>query len=248
MAAKSREKFEKDLYQFYDANKNISTWVNPINPTNLIKKVNPNQCHCGGELLEMDECKICDVCAARHPIFQSHHNPEDEFESDTSYKPVIYFKEILKHYQGKQTIRNAALILEKIKEQLQKERVEDLTKTTYEELKFVLKKLKLQKHYEHIYFFLNQLGVEIPLFTIQEEEKLIFMFHEVAATYGQFAPINRKSFLNYHYILRALCLQNGWGDRVKDMPVLVDNEKKKEHNKIFSQICKKLGWTFFPLA
>ena len=231
-----------ELFDFYECKEQNRVWVNP-QKTNC----NASVCDCGGELQETDDVKICSFCSARYPIFQApSRNAEDEFEGYTPYQPLVHFKEILQNYQGKESIRNASNVLEKIKEQLVKERIEPKD-ASYNQIKFILKKLKMQTQYEHIFFYLNALGVEIPYFTLNQEEQLILMFNQLVQYYHEFVPEKRKSFLNYHYCLRAMCLQMGWTEQIKDIPTLTDESKKREHNQIFEKICRKIDWKFYPL-
>lgn len=114
-------------------------------------------------------------------------------------------------------------------------------------IKEILKRLKSNKYYEHVPHIINKLnGIPIPHFEPDLEEKLRTMFKMIQPSFLKHAPINRKNFLSYSYVLHKLLQLLGKDEYLLSFPLLKSREKLYQQDQIFKKICADLGWQFIP--
>jgi len=162
-----------------------------------------------------------------------------------AYKKINHFKEILAQYQGKETTQIPAEVVENIKQQIKKERIQ-LSELTYNKSKEILKKLGYNKYYEHIQFIKNKLGIKPPTFSPEFEDTLCNLFNELLAPYSKYCPNDRVNFLNYYYVLYKLCESLNERQYLHDIPMLKDRDKIIEQDEIWKRMCEELNWEFIP--
>ena len=206
--------------------------------------------HCGkGEMIpiEDDGALICNGCFKNAPYLIENEKPSykepPKEASYYAYKKINHFKEILSQFQGKETTQIPPEVIENIKNQIKKERIQ-MDELTYSKSKEILKKLGYNKYYEHIQFIKNKLGVTPPTFTPDLEETMCNLFNELLAPYFKYCPSDRINFLNYHYVLYKLCESLGEHKYQKDIPMLKDREKIIEQDAIWKLMCSELNWKF----
>ena len=162
-----------------------------------------------------------------------------------AYKRINHFKEILAQFQGKETTQIPPDVIENIKLQIKKERIE-LNQITNNKTKEILKKLGYNKYYEHIPFIKDKLGIKPPIMSPELEDTLCNLFIELQSPYSKFCPNDRVNFLNYYYTAYKLCELLGEDQYLEHFPLLKDQEKRIEQDTIWKQICEELDWEFFP--
>ena len=162
-----------------------------------------------------------------------------------AYKKINHFKEILSQYQGKETTNISEDILNQIKNQIKKERIQ-LSDLTHSKTKELLKKLGLNKYYEHIVFIKNKLGIKPPVMSQELETILCNLFIELQSPYSKHCPDYRVNFLNYYYVLYKLCELLNEKKFLSEIPMLKDREKLIEQDEIWKKMCKELDWEFKP--
>lgn len=90
--------------------------------------------------------------------------------------------------------------------EIKKQKISNMADLNAKKLKEILKKLRMNKYYEHIPHILNKLnGLPIPHFEPELEEKLRTMFKMIQAPFLRHAPQDRKNFLSYSYVLHKMC-------------------------------------------
>jgi hypothetical protein len=111
----------------------------------------------------------------------------------------------------------------------------------------ILKKLKLNRYYEHLIHLLSKLtGLDIPHLDPEVEERIRMMFKLIQPAFLKHAPRVRKNFLSYNYVLRK-CVQLLERDEyLENFPLLKSREKLFEQDKIWAKICIELNWQFIP--
>ena len=68
-----------------------------------------------------------------------------------------------------------------------------------------LKKLGLNKYYEHVPHIINMInGRPAPVINRATEEKLRMMFKEIQTPFMRHCPKDRKNFLSYSYVLQKI--------------------------------------------
>lgn len=207
-------------------------------------------CH-KGELipLEEDGIMICNMCSRSIPYLIENEKPSYKEPPKEvcfyAYKRINHFKEILAQFQGKETTQIPDDVIENIKLQIKKERI-DIAQITNAKTKEILKKLGYNKYYEHIPFIKDKLGIKPPIMSPELEETLCNLFIELQAPYSKYCPDDRVNFLNYYYTAYKLCELLGEDKYLEHFPMLKDPEKRMEQDIIWKKICQELDWEFIP--
>ena len=208
-----------------------------------------NKCN-KGEMIQSsnDGLLICNNCHVFvkyliHNDKPTYKEPPKEI-SFYAYRRINHFKEILAQFQAKETTDIPIEIIENIKNQIKKERI-NINTLTNKKTKEILKKLKYNKYYEHITFIKDKLGIKPPIMTPQLEETLCNLFIDIQVPYAKFCPSDRVNFLNYYYTLYKLCELLGETKYLSHFPMLKE-QKKIEQDEIWKKICEDLKWDFIP--
>ena len=208
--------------------------------------------HCfKGELIPLEDegILICNNCSTNTPYLIENEKPSYKEPPKEvcfyAYKRINHFKEILAQFQGKETTQIPPEVIENIKLQIKKERVE-IEQITNLKTKEILKKLGYNKYYEHIPFIKDKLGIKPPVMSPELEEILCNLFVELQSPYSKFCPDDRVNFLNYYYTAYKLCELLGETKYLDDFPMLKDKEKRIEQDMIWRKICEELDWEYIP--
>jgi hypothetical protein len=204
-----------------------------------------------GEMIpvESEGIMVCNHCA-KHVVFlidnekPSYKEPPKE-ACFYAYKRINHFREILAQFQAKETTSIPENVLESIKQQIKKERIE-ISQFTDKKAKEIMKKLGFNKYYEHIPFIKDKLGIKPPVMTPDLEDRLCNLFMEIQGPYAKFCPDDRVNFLNYYYTVYKLCELLGRREFLPFFPMLKDREKRIEQDQIWKKICIELDWEFIP--
>lgn len=204
-----------------------------------------------GELIPLEDegILLCNNCSRNIPYLIENEKPSYKEPPKEvcfyAYKRINHFKEILAQFQGKETTQIPLEVIENIKLQIKKERIE-LTVITNNKTKEILKKLGYNKYYEHIPFIKDKLGIKPPIMSQELEETLCNLFIELQAPYSKYCPDDRVNFLNYYYTAYKLCELLGETHYLEHFPMLKDREKRIEQDTIWRNICEELDWEFIP--
>jgi hypothetical protein len=207
-------------------------------------------CH-KGEMIPLDDegVLICNICSINIPYLIENEKPSYKEPPKEvcfyAYKKINHFKEILAQFQGKETTLIPDEVIEQINQQIKKERI-SVDLLTYYKTKEILKKLGFNKHYEHIAFIKNKLGIKPPVFTPELEDTLCNLFMEIQAPYAKTCPDYRVNFLNYYYVLFKFCELLGETQYLNEIPLLKDREKLIEQDETWKKMCIELNWEFIP--
>lgn len=208
--------------------------------------------HCSkGELVPIEDegVVICNACFVHIPCLFEHEKPNYKDPpaeaSSYAYKRINHFKEILAQFQGKESTNISDEVLDQIKHQIKKERL-TIEHLTFQKTKDILKKLGLNKYYEHITFIKNKLGIKPPVFSPELETLLCNLFIETLSPYAKVCPNDRVNYLHYYYTLFKLCELIGETQYLDVIPKLKDREVVIEQDDIWKKMCKELNWVFIP--
>ena len=205
-------------------------------------------CH-KGELIPLEDegILVCNNCSRSISYLIENEKPSYKEPPKEvcfyAYKRINHFKEILAQFQGKETTQIPPEIIENIKLQIKKERIE-LAQITNVKTKEILKKLGYNKYYEHIPFIKDKLGIKPPIMSPELEETLCNLFIELQSPYSKYCPDDRVNFLNYYYTAYKLCELLGEEKYLPFFPMLKDKEKRIEQDTIWKKICEELDWEF----
>ena len=204
-----------------------------------------------GELIPLEDegVLICNLCSRHIPYLIENDKPSYKEPPKEvcfyAYKRINHFKEIIAQFQGKETTQILTEVIENIKLQIKKERI-DISQINNIKTKEILKKLGYNKYYEHIPFIKDKLGIKPPIMTQEFEETLFNLFMELQAPYSKFCPDDRVNFLNYYYTAYKLCELLGETQYLEHFPMLKDREKRIDQDAIWKMICEELYWEFIP--
>ena len=192
----------------------LDSYTKIIHPT----KYQPNR---KSKKIEIDICKLCDVemnliqseglvvcpqCGREEHILidsdkPSYKDPPPE-AGEFTYKRINRFDEWLTQYQAKETTEIPQEVLDSILLEMKKEGITNLCRLTMEKVRGYLKKLSLNKYYEHIPHIIYCLnGLPTPRLTQETEEKLRSMFRQIQDIFDIVCPDDRTNFLSYSYLL-----------------------------------------------
>lgn len=206
-----------------------------------------------GEMIPLDDegMLICNnnLCAISIPYLIENEKPSYKEPPKEvcfyAYKKINHFKEILAQFQGKETTQIPNDVIDKIRNQIKKERI-GLEQLTYYKTKEILKKLDYNKYYEHIAFIKNKLGIKPPIFSPELEDTLYNLFMEIQSPYAKTCPDWRVNFLNYYYVLFKFCELLEETQYLGEIPLLKDREKLIEQDETWKKMCIELNWEFIP--
>jgi hypothetical protein len=221
-----------------------------LNIQNFVQK-NDLCKHCSGEMVAIDYegILVCKKCFISIPYLIEHEKPSYKEPPKEvcfyAYKRINHFREILAQFQAKETTQIPKIVLDEIKSQIKKERI-NLSQMTNKKAKNILKKLGYNKYYEHIPFIKDKLGIKPPIMHPELEERLCNLFLEIQKPYAKHCPDGRVNFLNYYYVLYKMCELLDEKQFLPFFPMLKDPVKRIEQDDIWKKICHELNWEFIP--
>lgn len=204
---------------------------------------------CETEMFFNDTFLDCPECGYRDCILvdsekPSYKDPPREM-SYYAYKKINHLNEWLAQFQAKETTEISAATLDLIRAELKKERITDMSKLKPSKLKEIIKKLKLNRCYDHVAHVLNRLnGISAPVLSREVEEKLRFMFKEIQFSFVKHCPKKRSNFLSYSFVLYKFCELLELDDYLPCFPLLKSREKLYMQDKIWHKICEDMNWQF----
>ena len=204
-----------------------------------------------GELIPVDEdgVLVCNTCSKYvHFLIENEKPSYKEPPKEVcfyAYKRINHFREILAQFQAKETTQIPDKVIEDIKYQIKKERI-NKDQINNVKAKEILKKLGYNKYYEHIPFIKDIIGIKPPVMNPELEETLCNLFMDIQRPYAKFCPDDRVNFLNYYYTVYKLCELLEQTQFLPFFPMLKDREKRIEQDNIWKKICDELEWEFIP--
>lgn len=192
---------------------------------------------------------ICDRCGYQELLLVEQNRPiyrqSNKEASHQSYKRINHFNEWISQIQGKESTDIPEEIFEKIVQEIKKEQIQDTRKLSYHKMREILKKLKFNKYYEHIYYIIYRLnGISPPNFSPELEEKLRNMFKEIQGPFLKHCPKHRKNFMSYSYVLFKFCQLLDKDEYLKHFSLLKSREKLHIQDQIWKKICEEVQWEF----
>jgi|LauGreDrversion4_2_1035121.scaffolds.fasta_scaffold150045_3 hypothetical protein len=236
----------------------LDKYLQKIDPTHTQKIAdmdNLGECFdCGEDMIfaSNEAMLYCNHCGNTEFILidsdrPSYKDPPRE-SSYYAYKRINHFNELLAQYQAKESTEIPEEIFEQILEELKKQRITNETQMKNlkpQKLREVLKKLKLNRLYDHIPHIINRLNRQnAPVMDRDTEEKLRHMFKEIQPSFQNHCPKNRRNFLSYSYVLYKFCELLELDDFLKSFPLLKNRDKLYAQDKVWELICKDMKWEF----
>lgn len=206
---------------------------------------------CDGEkiLSQNDGYMVCKKCGLSETILLTTEKPnykEPTQDSGTyAYKRINHLTEILSQLQAKESTDILPKVFEAILRELKKRKI-DKNDLDIFRLRRILKKLNYRKYYEHVPHILQIInGKEPPNFSRKNEMEIKKMFKDIQKPFAIYCPKNRKNFLNYSYVLHKFCELLDLDEYINYFPLLKNNAKLLQHDKIWKNICKYMKWEYY---
>lgn len=209
---------------------------------------------CGGSniyMLPNDGINYCNDCCSVEYITIDHDKPsykDPPLEvSYFCYKRINHLNECISQIQGKETTDIPTEVYDMILLEIKKQKITNMAELTPKKLRGILKKLKLNRYYEHLVHLLSKLtGLDIPHLDPEVEERIRVMFKLVQPAFLKHAPKTRKNFLSYNYVLGKFVQLLERDEYLPLFGTLKAREKIFEQDKIWAKICTELNWQFIP--
>lgn len=206
---------------------------------------------CGIEmtLIQSEGIIMCKKCGlSEHVIVDSdkpsYKDPRVEI-GYFAYKRINHLKEVLYQAQGSESTEIPQEVYDQIFLEIKKEKITNLAVLTPQKIKEYLKRLQLNKYYEHTAFILNKIsGVETNIISKEVEDQLCSIFKAIQEPFSEICPKNRKNFLSYNYVLHKCVEYLGHPEYKHLFPLLKSREKLILQDCLWAQICTRTGITF----
>ena len=191
-------------------------------------------------------CTKCGVFETYYVHVLSYNNTMRYSRRKCIYKRYDNFKVILNQfsYGGKRVVPDD--VMETIRDE-----IHDETNILYNYtipltipiLECILKRKGLTRYKDNIYFIYFKLsGGSFPHITTKEYNTILSVFDVLSSIYDKYRPNDRKSFLNYSFVLKKLFIMLGKVEYAKYIPQLKTHSKQKELERVWELITKDREW------
>ena len=110
-------------------------------------------------------------------------------------------------------------------------------------LECILKRNELTMYMDSIYLIYFKLsGGSFPHITPKEYNTILNVFNVISSIYDKYKPNDRKSFLNYSFVLKKLLIMLGKVEYAKYIPQLKTHSKQRELERVWELITKDREW------
>ena len=195
-------------------------------------------------------CDGCGLIVARAISEELTYKEEQETSEkivNYSYKRENHFNEWLSQFQAQETTTIPPEVMDQLRSELKKMKVKKVEDITHAKVRGLLKKLRLNKYYEHVPYIANILsGIKPPNMPQELEEYLRIMFKDIQKPFDDNCPTERKNFLSYSYVLYKFCELLSEDEYLQYFPLLKSKEKLYQQDVIWKKICHDLKWEFIP--
>ena len=196
---------------------------------------------------------VCDSCGIIVDTLISQELTYRE-EQETSEKVINYsykrdnhFNEWLSQFQAQEMTTIPKEVIEQLRNEFKKIKIKSVNEITHAKVRGLLKKLKLNKYYEHVPYISNILsGIKPPNMPVELEEQLRMMFKDIQKPFDNNCPAERKNFLSYSFVLYKFCELLSEDTYLQYFPLLKSKEKLHQQDMIWKKICAELHWEFIP--
>jgi hypothetical protein len=206
-------------------------------------------CRSANVFAESSCSHVCGDCGYTLTLLGDELSYRDEQEIEKvvnySYKRDNHFNEWLLQFQAQETTSIPSEVIEQLRSEFKKQKIKNISDITHAKVRALLKKLRLNKYYEHVPYISNILnGMQPPKMSQSLEDRLRMMFRDIQEPFNKHCPESRKNFLSYSYVLYKFCELLGEDDYLPCFPLLKSKEKLYQQDVIWKMICKELQWEF----
>ena len=110
-------------------------------------------------------------------------------------------------------------------------------------LECILKRNELSMYKDSHYFIYFKLsGGSLPHIALKEYNNILNAFNVISSIYDKYKPNDRKSFLNYSFVLKKLLIMLGKVEYATYIQQLKTHSKQKELERVWELITKDREW------
>lgn len=162
------------------------------------------------------------------------------------YKRINHLNDWMASLQGQESVVISNEIILLVNDEIRKMRL-DKSKLKPTHIKMILKKLKLNKYYEHTHAIICRITNKKSIHLSSElQEQIREMFLQAERTFCQMENKSRTNFLSYSYLLNKLVTLCGAPELAENFPLLKSRQKLSAQEEIWRSICRMNGWEFHP--
>lgn len=162
-----------------------------------------------------------------------------------SYRRQNHFKEHLLKMQARQFVTIPEDVWNAVKLELKKHRITRPKDITQDRIRDFLQKLKLSRYYDHTAYITWKLsGIKPPQVPPKLDRRLNAMFAEMQGPFERYKPPDRQNFLGYPYILFKLFELLGEDKFCKNLRLLKNKQKLRDHDVVWQKICNACGYEY----
>lgn len=208
---------------------------------------------------------ICTSCGFEKEVLANTLSYKDMSRTNIlqkySNERQSHFRDCIKQFQGKQNCKtDLTYVYDALEDQFEKHHMLVGNKDTPKEIRYQ------NIEQEHVYLFLKELGLDKQYVNARYiysvitgkkcpdishiEEQLMIDFDLLVNLYiKRFKyekKIERKSFMNIHYVFFQLLSKNKYPVRKEDFNILKTIDRKAFHDDVFKQLFEELGWNHTP--
>ncbi len=207
---------------------------------------------CNKDLLYIrkDAQRVCPSCGLSSPfqemtkediVRQGYVN-----QATYLYKRQNHFKTWLKRTQGKETTFIDDNIIETVRLELRKQRIEDVSLVTHVKVREILKKLRLNKHYNHCVQITTIItGNTPPQMTNEQETALLQMFERIQVPFQNIIQNEtRQNMLSYSFLIHKFLEIMSWDEYLPYFPLLRSADKIQYQDWIWKKLCTEVGFEY----
>jgi len=214
-------------------------------------------CRCGKMNMVYDEIMsedICVECGATQFFIKGDETNLTFNEEQDMKKPITYsykrdnhFNEWILQFQANETTNIPETVIDQLRAEFKKQKIKSINEITHAKVRALLKKLRMNKYYEHVPYIANILsGINPPKMSQALEHRLRLMFRDVQEPFDKHCPDTRTNFLSYSYTLYKFCELLGEDAYLPCFPLLKSAEKLRQQDVIWRNMCHDLQWEFIP--
>jgi hypothetical protein len=238
-----------DIYHEYLENmENIDTGLAPMRTSEFTRCTDCNSLNiCADPSAIFQVCMDCGI-TKEIMVCEMTYREEHEFTEKIisySYKRSNHFQEWLNQLQATESTNIPPEVVDSLRSEFKKMKIKNVSEITHAKVRTLLKKLRMNRYYEHVPYIANMLnGIPPMRMSAELQDRLKMMFNEIQTPFEKHCPENRKNFLSYAYVLYKFCELLSEDEYLKYFPLLKSREKLYIQDSIWKNICKELQWEF----
>ena len=117
------------------------------------------------------------------------------------------------------------------------------------DIKRILREEHMREYHEYVYaIYSNITGNKKLPWAKEIENKIQIMFNQIQTPFKNHCPKERNNFLNYSYVLHKFFEILEMPEYAEKFPLLKNEEKLRNNDRIWKGICSDLSWKFYPSA